>query len=515
MYTDDDPVSSAVFQRFVENVEAAAPSEPPKAGPAALPANKELARKLPPHRPYDLAIKLKSDAELSHFKPIPLHPPEAEACQTQHHHRIPTILRRLLPGQFLFVFLSRASVPQGYVDPGYFRKLCDAALIKRQRFEALVRRLMWGLQIDRRLTKMSTEVEAVARFVTSLFEMTTFQFHSNPTPTQDQHDALRIMFCRFEQVALIGGKRIVPSEICDGLYDAYLSICAMPGLTPDVATHMFTVAAIALLRRMSAARRHMLGTILMFCLSVSYRPGFVDFHRKAVALAVGPCVLDFGNPEVHMTDMAWRIFSTLVSNGNVIALYICGQHANTPLPAADVRTAANTGTGAAGQCDGGDSAAQVENNARKPQSTKAAEVPDAASAINNPLATMDELAANGPMTAGMMRAFHVELDEECSEDMQHTDGGLESDHTPPSAAELLQGSNSNMPLLAKDELAAATLQNAEPSALGTQDAQPHNRDAAPVKLCSDKTLITVDESNCWRHRPGRSSSTARRVRHEL
>ncbi|KAL2912589.1 hypothetical protein HK105_207897 [Polyrhizophydium stewartii] len=44
--------------------------------------------------------------------------------------------------QFLFVFLSRASVPQGYVDPGYFRQLCDAALIKRQRFEALVRRLM-------------------------------------------------------------------------------------------------------------------------------------------------------------------------------------------------------------------------------------------------------------------------------------------------------------------------------------------------------------------------------------
>ncbi|KAL2912588.1 hypothetical protein HK105_207896 [Polyrhizophydium stewartii] len=281
---------------------------------------------------------------------------------------------------------------------------------------------------------MSTEVEAVARFVTSLFEMTTFQFHSNPTPTQDQHDALRIMFCRFEQVALIGGKRIVPSEICDGLYDAYLSICAMPGLTPDVATHMFTVAAIALLRRMSAARRHMLGTILMFCLSVSYRPGFVDFHRKAVALAVGPCVLDFGNPEVHMTDMAWRIFSTLVSNGNVIALYICGQHANTPLPAADVRTAANTGTGAAGQCDGGDSAAQVGNNAGKPQPTKAAEVPDMASAINNLLATKDELAANGPMTAGMMRAFHVELDEECSEDMQHTDDGLKSDHTRPSAA---------------------------------------------------------------------------------
>nr|KAJ3420218.1 hypothetical protein HK105_005952 [Polyrhizophydium stewartii] len=326
--------------------------------------------------------------------------------------------------QFLFVFLSRASVPQGYVDPGYFRQLCDAALIKRQRFEALVRRLMWGLQIDRRLTKMSTEVEAVARFVTSLFEMTTFQFHSNPAPTQDQHDALRIMFCRFEQVALIGGKRIVPSEICDGLYDAYLSICES---------------------------LHMLGTILMFCLSVSYRPGFVDFHRKAVALAVGPCVLDFGNPEVHMTDMAWRIFSTLVSNGNVIALYICGQHANTPLPAADVRTAANTGTGAAGQCDGGDSAAQVGNNARKPQPTKAAEVPDATSAINNPLATMDELAANGSMTAGMMRAFHVELDEECSEDTQHTDDGLKSDHTRPSAAELLQGSNSNTPSVCKGD----------------------------------------------------------------
>ncbi|KAL2912995.1 hypothetical protein HK105_207450 [Polyrhizophydium stewartii] len=66
MYTDDGPISSAPFQRFIENVEAAAPTEPPKAGPAALPTkyadladvfSKELARKLPPHRPCDLEIK--------------------------------------------------------------------------------------------------------------------------------------------------------------------------------------------------------------------------------------------------------------------------------------------------------------------------------------------------------------------------------------------------------------------------------------------------------------------------